>query len=68
MLPTHHRLFLLRLTQVSSGGSADAAQLMAQMWQGHGSLLSSAAARLKEEAVTYRLRQALDPSRQQQCS
>ena len=37
-------------------GSAEAAQLMVQMWQGHGSVLSSAAARLKDEAVSYRLR------------
>lgn len=68
MLQTHCRLLTLRVIQVSSGGSADAAQLMSQMWQGHGSLLTSAAARLKEEAVTYRLRQALDPSRQRQRS
>lgn len=57
MLQTHRRLFTLFVIQVSSGGSADAAHLMAQMWQGHGSLLTSAAARLKEEAVSHRLRQ-----------
>ena len=37
-------------------GSAEAAQLMVQMWQGHGSVLTDAAARLKDEAVLYRLR------------
>ena len=37
-------------------GSGEAAQLMVQMWQGHGSVLNTAAARLKDEAVSYRIR------------
>ena len=41
--------------------SAECAQLMAQIWAGHCSLLMGATAELKDDAVSLRLRQAGDP-------
>lgn len=51
---------ILEQCQVASR-SAECGQLMAQIWAGHCSLLMGATADLKDEAVSLRLRQALNP-------